>query len=330
MKCPKCGYLGFETVDRCRNCGYDFSLTNVPPPSAELPLNETRGAGSALADLELAPKPDDSSRSTPNLDLDRLLGVESEAPAAETADVAHDREMPTGLDTHEPLSLFMSEDPTGVQNVEPPEETASRRHLQPIVPRPVGPPLAVRRASPEVSRGRSRAVRAPRREVRPLALEPEGANRPSQVSPRVPVHATSAPLDAASRMVRLTAAAIDVLLLGGIDAAVLYLTLQISGLTAADVRILPIVPMASFLLLLDGGYLAALTAAGGKTIGKMATGIRVIGDDGRSVDASGAVLRAIGGIVTVLAFGLPYLPAFFSKDGRTLADRLAGTRVVRD
>ena len=40
MKCPKCGYLGFESVDRCRNCGYDFSLS----PTAdilELPLRPT-------------------------------------------------------------------------------------------------------------------------------------------------------------------------------------------------------------------------------------------------------------------------------------------------
>src|SRR2546423_283421 len=27
MKCSKCGYLGFETGDRCRNCGYEFSLS---------------------------------------------------------------------------------------------------------------------------------------------------------------------------------------------------------------------------------------------------------------------------------------------------------------
>lgn len=60
----------------------------------------------------------------------------------------------------------------------------------------------------------------------------------------------------------------------------------------------------------------------------MATGIRVIGDDGRAVDASGAVLRAVGGIMTVLTLGLPYLPVLLSTDGRTLADRLAGTRVV--
>ena len=27
MKCPKCEYLGFDTGERCRNCGYDFSLS---------------------------------------------------------------------------------------------------------------------------------------------------------------------------------------------------------------------------------------------------------------------------------------------------------------
>ena len=33
MKCPKCGYLGFEHVERCRNCGYDFSFA----PAQSLP-----------------------------------------------------------------------------------------------------------------------------------------------------------------------------------------------------------------------------------------------------------------------------------------------------
>ena len=30
MKCPKCDYLGFETGDTCKNCGYDFSLIGDP------------------------------------------------------------------------------------------------------------------------------------------------------------------------------------------------------------------------------------------------------------------------------------------------------------
>ena len=41
MKCPKCHYLGFETGNRCKNCGYDFSLlalADAPPAGADLIL----------------------------------------------------------------------------------------------------------------------------------------------------------------------------------------------------------------------------------------------------------------------------------------------------
>ena len=40
MKCPKCEYLGFETGDRCRNCGYDFSLAVTVPSEPELLLRD--------------------------------------------------------------------------------------------------------------------------------------------------------------------------------------------------------------------------------------------------------------------------------------------------
>jgi len=51
MKCPKCGYLGFEPVDRCRNCGYDFSLAEIEP--LELPLRPQQSTLDPLADLEM-------------------------------------------------------------------------------------------------------------------------------------------------------------------------------------------------------------------------------------------------------------------------------------
>src|SRR5215467_6220015 len=45
MKCPKCGYVGFEDLGRCRHCGYDFSLSSqgLPlfssaAPDEDLPL----------------------------------------------------------------------------------------------------------------------------------------------------------------------------------------------------------------------------------------------------------------------------------------------------
>ena len=50
MKCPKCGYLGFERVERCRNCGYDFSLS-VPAAIPELPLRSDATEVAPLDDL---------------------------------------------------------------------------------------------------------------------------------------------------------------------------------------------------------------------------------------------------------------------------------------
>jgi uncharacterized RDD family membrane protein YckC len=67
MKCPKCEYLGFEEVDRCRNCGYEFSLAHSVPLS-ELSLHDRQAAPvrpiedlSFLAEIEPGPvaTPDD-------------------------------------------------------------------------------------------------------------------------------------------------------------------------------------------------------------------------------------------------------------------------------
>ena len=44
----------------------------------------------------------------------------------------------------------------------------------------------------------------------------------------------------------------------------------------ADWRLLPVLPMAAFLLSLKVAYLSAFTAAGGQTVGKMLMHIRVV------------------------------------------------------
>ena len=78
MKCPKCGYLGFEPVERCRNCGYDFSLL----PAIELPELPIRERGawevSPLDDLALLdaamPSAELLSSRQAAPDLDRVIG----------------------------------------------------------------------------------------------------------------------------------------------------------------------------------------------------------------------------------------------------------------
>jgi len=142
MKCPKCGYLGFESGDRCRNCGYEFSLSAGASDPMDLPL-------------DMGP---DESR--PPLDLDRVIGARDEQQI-------------------EDLPLF-SPSPAEVDDrAAVPRRAAlsgagSIRDDAPLITVPLRPraPLGVRRATPEVPRLRSE----PRAQSFDLAfdLEPAG------------------------------------------------------------------------------------------------------------------------------------------------------------
>jgi uncharacterized RDD family membrane protein YckC len=318
MKCPKCGYLGFETTERCRNCQYDFSLTpfvNEP----ELTLHDS-AKGESPSDLQLAPstRHNEAQKSTP-LDLDRLFG-DPDAPLPAPVAVAP-APPPIKHDQPEPAS-----DPA-------PGATADAAALPfddvSIVPPPAArPPLAVRRSTPEVVRNRPRTTRPVRSGT--LGLESQAAAA-SSVAEEAEETIQSL-LEPPSLGVRVGAGLIDLLLLVGIDAAVLYLTLKVTGLqsTLEDLLVLPTVPFVGFLALLAFGYVAAFTVAGGQTIGKMVLNLRVIGDDGRPIDAAGGMLRALGCMLVPVTFGLSYLPALFTSDHRAIHDRLAGTRVVQE
>ena len=62
----------------------------------------------------------------------------------------------------------------------------------------------------------------------------------------------------------------------------------------------------------------------------MMAGVRVLADDSDSApDMGRSALRALLWMVLALPAGLGLLTAAFSRDGRGLHDRFAGTRVVR-
>ena len=133
-------------------------------------------------------------------------------------------------------------------------------------------------------------------------------------------------------MTRLAAVAIDATLLLGIAGAVLYLTLQLTGLTLADFRLLPVAPMAAMFGLLAVGYLVLFTVAGGQTLGKMAMHIRVVSTPeessmGESLTMSQAAIRSLVALPSVMALGAGLVPALFGS-GASVHDRLAHTRVV--
>jgi len=324
MKCPKCGYLGFEHVERCRNCGYDFSLTSPASPAPDLPLRGDPHAMNPLGDLSLV---DAAMAREPSVrmsdaepDLDRLFGVPEPAPASSPALSGRRAELP----------LFGPPIPDD----------------EPLITRPSPPrqPLAVRRATPDAPKARAeQPLRAPALDlaidfdqVAPLhAAAPTPASRAAR-SPwsTLDAHALdamaveSAAADAAVGM-RLLAVIIDLLMLAVVDAAVIYLTMEICGIGVEDIAILPKGPLLAFLLVQNGGYLVAFTA-GGQTLGKMAAGIRVVpAASDEPLDLGRAFLRTLMWGVLAIPAGLGFLTALFSRDHRGLHDRFAGTRVVR-
>ena len=126
----------------------------------------------------------------------------------------------------------------------------------------------------------------------------------------------------------MAAGAIDHLLLGAIDLAVVYFTLRIADLPMGDWTMLPALPLLCFLLLVKLAYFSAFTAVGGQTIGKMALRLRVVSEDHRSVDTAAALRRAVVGVASTIVLGLGLLPAFFDPERRAFHDRVARTRVI--
>jgi uncharacterized RDD family membrane protein YckC len=293
MKCPKCGYLGFESVDRCRNCGYEFSLIPATD-SPDLPIRtHTAREGAPLDDLTLltsGPAPGASPQATP--DLDKIVASRRAAPSGE-------------------LPLFggpLADDVPLITKASPPR-----------------PPLSVRRATPEVPKLRAVQARAP---MLDLAPPPQdfllSAGSRSGLQDGLPGEEEVAGIPA-----RMTASAIDLAILGAIDLLVLYFTMQICGLAPSDLAILPKVPLIAFLLAQNAGYFVVFTT-GGQTLGKMVVGIKVVpSESNASVDLGHAILRTLVWLVLAVPAGLGFASAFFSRDHRGLHDRCAGTCVVR-
>ncbi len=282
MKCPKCGYLGFDDVERCRNCGYRFSLAEpLPPPDFTLNPRDLNPPGP----LELA-------------------RVE---PPARTPGSAAQVDLP--------LFDAVGDDQPLITNPSPPR-----------------PPLAVRRATPEMPRPRPDA----RLRAFDLGFDDEPAPRRASTESRdapgdrgaTEAPGGAAPVDAGLGP-RLLAALVDVAILAALDVCVVYLTAQVCGLGLHELALLPKAPLLAFLAMENAGYLVAFTAAG-QTLGKMAAGIRIVtAEEAQPLGVAQAALRTLAWLLLVAPVGLGLLTAAFAADRRGLHDRLAGTRVIR-
>ena len=119
-----------------------------------------------------------------------------------------------------------------------------------------------------------------------------------------------------------------------LQTVLLYFAIYITGLTAlvADEAWsigLGILVTAAVLV----GYPCAFeTLSRGRTLGKLALGLRVVADDGGPIRFRQALVRALAGVLEFwMLYGSPALIAsLFSKRGKRLGDLFAGTIVIQE
>ncbi|WP_406394728.1 RDD family protein [Streptomyces sp. NBC_00887] len=92
------------------------------------------------------------------------------------------------------------------------------------------------------------------------------------------------------------------------------------------------IAVATFLLVLVGGPIAVETLSHGRSLGKLACGLRVVRDDGGPIRFRHALVRGSMGVVEILGtFGVVgCIASLVSARGRRLGDVFAGTLVVRE
>jgi hypothetical protein len=235
MKCPKCGYLGFEHVERCRNCGYEFSLSlpitlpelrlrsdanDIDPPD-DLTLIDESPPGPPRFGVDLNGDRDLHRDVDSHLDVDVVYGAAARAEPAPAPNAA--ARPPLAFGTEAELPLFgppITDDVPLITKASPPR-----------------PPLAVRRGTPETPR--LRAPETPRTSPLDLTLdlEPPAAGDTAAGGPYTRARGTGWAARESSRPAlsarsnestmtgaagfgpRIAAAAIDLLILAVIDAA---------------------------------------------------------------------------------------------------------------
>lgn len=136
------------------------------------------------------------------------------------------------------------------------------------------------------------------------------------------------------RPARLPSRALAIMLdLAVYVAGYLLITLGLTFATASlDEAAQAAVAVSSFILILIGVPIAVETLSHGRSLGKLACGLRVVRDDGGPIRFRHALVRGAMGVVELYMFfgAVACIASLVSARGRRLGDVFAGTLVIRE
>ena len=301
MRCTKCHYLSFEPEPRCKNCGHDLSLEDASAfnfADGEAESVASAGSHGYATAVMTPPKVATSAHSSriPTKDLplfvqsmqsvsDQLAGNDAESrhedehedleplvkvPARPRTPMSVRRPTPDPARLRAKYGMSSSTEPDLWSNIpaDPIDSVAlhneantfqdlplTAQSMEQWVPEPVN-----QSAEEEWTNGPAQQWTNG-----PVDQWANDGNEES-ASDQFPV-GWQQPVSAGAR---LGAALIDAMFLGAISVVVIYLTLQVTGLSLAQIGLLPVLPVSTLLVMLVAGYFLMFKMASGKTLGNMA------------------------------------------------------------
>jgi uncharacterized RDD family membrane protein YckC len=135
---------------------------------------------------------------------------------------------------------------------------------------------------------------------------------------------TAANVDLASIGRRFVASFLDGLIIGVPSLILIFMFVGVARQTGSRFTS----PFFLFPTIAGVLYQAAMLAQRGQTLGKMAMKIKVVQPDGDDITSGQAWGREVSRALLGLLYIVDFIPAFFTKEKRTIHDMLAGTIVV--
>jgi uncharacterized RDD family membrane protein YckC len=324
MTCPSCG-ASIPAGERCSVCSAATPLPEgalapdamdvTPPPRGKVePLREIP----ALKKKERTWK--DEVRERVRHRKRSRKGEEADLPLFEGQGQATDAAEPipaAPAAVGEPLRTETHPDVTAVRDEDDLPLQAPERIAPEGRDAPASPPddrvvdVAPRRArEPFFDEAESSGPQEWTLDSGPPAVEPRPVERPAHLGERI------------------RAAAIDLTLLAGLWALVVYFASR-----AARVGVVGMLPawpyLASYLAFLGLVYAGYFSGTTGQTLGKIATGLRVVDKAGQPPGYLRSFARAAVGSLGISLVFAGVVPVFFDPARRALHDRIFKTRVIK-
>jgi hypothetical protein len=310
MRCTKCHYLSFEPEPRCRNCGHDLSLEEGSAFDLAHGESESMGAaesGGYATAVMAPPKVASSAHSSRIPTKDLPLFVQSMQSVSDQLAAGDDPEPVHEPEHLEPLVKVPARPrtPVSVRRATPDPAKLRAKYgmsssMEPdlwsnIPAEPIdsvdlhGEPEAFHdlpltaeqadqwtnettdRAQQWTSGPRDQGASAEQWTNEAVDSPPWANGREEQwANERADDRTPIGWVEPVSAGARLAAALIDAMFLGAVSAVVIYLTLQVSGLSISQIGLLPILPLSALLVMLIAGYFLLFKMASGETLGNMA------------------------------------------------------------